>query len=153
MAVAAEGGSVEEGVGESSSPPREAPPAPAVSGGSGGGGGAPRDICTQVFERLVADGNEEVAGPDFRVQLEAHFARLPFSYQLDINVDKSADVLVHQKVLAEAKDPLRRPAFRVRFLRVEDMDSAYGSDASDEGADDGDDLSVSRTHRTHTFMR
>ncbi|VAI29622.1 unnamed protein product [Triticum turgidum subsp. durum] len=143
MAVAAEGGSVEEGVGESSSPPREAPPAPAVSGGSGGGGGAPRDICTQVFERLVADGNEEVAGPDFRVQLEAHFARLPFSYQLDINVDKSADVLVHQKVLAEAKDPLRRPAFRVRFLRVEDMDSAYGSDASDEGADDGDDLSTS----------
>ncbi|KAM3273625.1 hypothetical protein ACQJBY_043049 [Aegilops geniculata] len=143
MAVAAEGGSVEEGVGESSSPPREAPPAPAVSGGSGGGGGAPRDICTQVFERLVADGNEEAAGPDFRVQLEAHFARLPFSYQLDINVDKSADVLVHQKVLAEAKDPLRRPAFRVRFLRVEDMDSAYGSDASDEGADDGDDLSVS----------
>jgi hypothetical protein len=40
------------------------------------------------------------------------------SYQLDINVDKSADVLVHQKVLMEAKDPLRRPAFRVRFLRV-----------------------------------
>ncbi|XBI79788.1 hypothetical protein VPH35_089133 [Triticum aestivum] len=150
MAVAAEGGSVEEGVGESSSPPREAPPAPAVSGGSGGGGGAPRDICTQVFERLVADGNEEVAGPDFRVQLEAHFARLPFSYQLDINVDKSADVLVHQKVLAEAKDPLRRPAFRVRFLRVEDMDSAYGSDASDEGADDGDDLSVRQdTPYTH----
>ncbi|KAF7071489.1 hypothetical protein CFC21_076784 [Triticum aestivum] len=150
MAVAAEGGSVEEGVGESSSPPREAPPAPAVSGGSGGGGGAPRDICTQVFERLVADGNEEAAGPDFRVQLEAHFARLPFSYQLDINVDKSADVLVHQKVLAEAKDPLRRPAFRVRFLRVEDMDSAYGSDASDEGADDGDDLSVRQdTPYTH----
>uniref|UniRef100_M8BML2 Serine/threonine-protein kinase HT1 n=1 Tax=Aegilops tauschii TaxID=37682 RepID=M8BML2_AEGTA len=72
------------------------------------------------------------------------------SYQLDINVDKSADVLVHQKVLAEAKDPLRRPAFRVRFLRVEDMDSAYGSDASDEGADDGDDLSVRQdTPYTH----
>uniref|UniRef100_A0A453K8L1 non-specific serine/threonine protein kinase n=5 Tax=Triticinae TaxID=1648030 RepID=A0A453K8L1_AEGTS len=153
MAVAAEGGSVEEGVGESSSPPREAPPAPAVSGGSGGGGGAPRDICTQVFERLVADGNEEAAGPDFRVQLEAHFARLPFSYQLDINVDKSADVLVHQKVLAEAKDPLRRPAFRVRFLRVEDMDSAYGSDASDEGADDGDDLSFSSLFYTLQILQ
>lgn len=40
------------------------------------------------------------------------------SYQLDINVDKAADVIVHQKVLAEAKDPDRRPAFRVRFLRV-----------------------------------
>lgn len=44
---------------------------------------------------------------------------LPFcSYQLDINVDRAADVLVHQKVLAEAKDPDRRPAFHVRFLRV-----------------------------------
>jgi hypothetical protein len=42
----------------------------------------------------------------------------------------------------EAKDPLRRPAFRVRFLRVEDTDSAYDSDASDEGGDDGDELSV-----------
>jgi hypothetical protein len=40
------------------------------------------------------------------------------SYQLDINVDKAEDVLVHQKVLAEAKDPDRRPAFHVRFLRV-----------------------------------
>ncbi|KQJ92138.1 serine/threonine-protein kinase STY46 [Brachypodium distachyon] len=161
MAVAAEGGgpaaAVEEGVGESSSPPRDAPPAPAPapSGGSGGGGGAggggaSRDICAEVFERLVADGNDEAAGPDFRAQLDAHFARLPYSYQLDINVDKSADVLVHQKVLAEAKDPLRRPAFRVRFLRIEDMDSTYDSDASDEVADDGDDLSVRQdTPYTH----
>jgi hypothetical protein len=82
MAVAAEGGGVEEGVGESSSPPRYAAsaPAPAASGGSGGGSGgvAPGDICAQVYERLVADGNEEAAGPDFRVQLEAHFARLPY---------------------------------------------------------------------------
>jgi hypothetical protein len=37
---------------------------------------------------------------------------------LDINVDKAADVIVHQKVLAEAKDPDRRPAFHARFLRV-----------------------------------
>jgi hypothetical protein len=28
------------------------------------------------------------------------------------------------------------------WLKIEDMDSAYDSDASDEGADDGDELSV-----------
>ena len=77
--MAAEGGGVEEGVGESSSPPRYVAPEPAASGGSGGGAGAAAlDICAQVYERLVADGNEEATGPDFRVQLEAHFARLPY---------------------------------------------------------------------------
>jgi len=35
-----------------------------------------------------------------------------------VNIDKAEDVLFHQKVLAEAKDPDRRPAFAVRFLRV-----------------------------------
>jgi hypothetical protein len=82
MAVAAEGGGVEEGVGESSSPPRYAASAPAASGpaasGGSGGGVAPGDICAQVYDRLVADGNDEATGPDFRVQLEAHFARLPY---------------------------------------------------------------------------
>ncbi|KAG2555930.1 hypothetical protein PVAP13_8NG046201 [Panicum virgatum] len=119
-------GGAEDGVGESSSPPRA--PAPAASGasgggcrGGGGGGVGGRDVCREVFERLVADGHVEAAGasgPELRAQLEAHFARLPTSYQLDVNVDKAEDVLIHQKVLAEAKDPDRRPAFAVRFLRV-----------------------------------
>nr|CAB3459456.1 unnamed protein product [Digitaria exilis] len=152
-AAAAQGGpsvvSVEEGVGESSSPPREEAPVPSGSGGSGGGGGA-RDICGQVLERLVADGHAEASDPEFREKLVAHFGRLPHSYQLDINVDKAADVLVHQNVLAEAKDPDRRPAFHVKFLRIEDMDHAYDSDASDEGDDDGDELSVRQdTQYTH----
>jgi hypothetical protein len=78
-----EGGGAEEGVGESSSPPRA--PAPAASGGSGGrgggGGAGGRDLCRAVFERLVADGHVEAvgatSGPELRAQLEAHFARLP----------------------------------------------------------------------------
>ncbi|TVU50977.1 hypothetical protein EJB05_02376 [Eragrostis curvula] len=139
-AAGGSGGGVEEGVGESSSPPRDAAPAPAASGGSGGGG--VRDICAQVYERLVADGHEGASDPEFRDGIFAHFARLPHSYQLDINVDKAADVIVHQKVLAEAKDPDRRPAFHVRFLRIEDVDPSYDSDASEDGADDGDELSV-----------
>lgn len=78
MAAAAAGdggGGPEEGVGESSSPPRD--PAPAASGGSGGGGrgGGLRDICREVFERLVSDGH--AAGSELLAQLEAHFNRLP----------------------------------------------------------------------------
>lgn len=57
---------IEEGVGESSSPPR------------GFGGGGAHDLKSDIFERLVAIGNEEaVANPDFKEQLDAHFARLP----------------------------------------------------------------------------
>ncbi|KAL6658381.1 hypothetical protein ACP70R_003967 [Stipagrostis hirtigluma subsp. patula] len=155
------GGGAEEGVGESSSPPRGAAPAPAFapapvpagSGGSGGGGGGGglRGICREVFERLVADGHPEAAGasgPELRAQLEAHFGRLPTSYQLDVNVDKAEDVLIHQKVLAEAKDPDRRPAFCVRFLRLEEInvDETTNSDAHEEGADIGEALSASATY-------
>jgi hypothetical protein len=82
-----EGGGAEEGVGESSSPPRAPAPAlvPAASGGSGGSGGGGgtggRELCRVVFKRLVADGHVEAvgatSGPELRAQLEAHFARLP----------------------------------------------------------------------------
>ncbi|KAL5225571.1 hypothetical protein ABZP36_012210 [Zizania latifolia] len=150
--AAAEGGGVEEGVGESSSPPRDAagPAAPTASGGSGGGAGGGQSICSQVFDRLLAEGNEEAAAPGFLSQLEHHFSRLPTSYQLDVNVEKAADVLVHQKVLAEAKDPERRPAFRVRFVKIDEADPTCDSDASEDGIDDGDDLSVRQdTPYTH----
>lgn len=77
-AEAAAGGGVEEGVGESSSPPRDA--APALPAGSGGSGGAARDICGQVYERLVADGHEGASDPEFHERLVAHFARLPHRF-------------------------------------------------------------------------
>ncbi|KAG6490996.1 hypothetical protein ZIOFF_052328 [Zingiber officinale] len=40
------------------------------------------------------------------------------SYKLDLNVDRAEDVLIHQKILAEAKDPEKRPVFYVRFQKV-----------------------------------
>ncbi|XP_019190421.1 PREDICTED: serine/threonine-protein kinase STY46-like isoform X2 [Ipomoea nil] len=100
-----------EGVGESSSPPRSV-------GSSGGGGGGAYDIRNEVYNRLLDSGNEEVIrNPELlREQLEAHFIRLPSSYGLDINMDRVEDVLLHQKLLTQAKDPDKRPAYHVRFL-------------------------------------
>jgi hypothetical protein len=40
------------------------------------------------------------------------------SYGLDVNMDKVEDVLLHQKLLAMAKDPERRPVYHIRFLEV-----------------------------------
>nr|GLL39571.1 serine/threonine-protein kinase STY46-like isoform X3 [Ipomoea trifida] len=70
----------------------------------------------EVYNRLLKSGNEEVTrNPELlREQLEAHFIRLPSSYGLDINLDSVEDVLLHQKLLIQAKD--KRLAYHVRFL-------------------------------------
>ncbi|XP_050268583.1 serine/threonine-protein kinase STY46-like isoform X1 [Quercus robur] len=91
-----------EGVGESSSPPRSF--------------GA-YDLRNDVYNRLVENGHEEaVSNPEFRDLLDAHFSRLPPSYGLDVNMDRVEDILLHQKLLAMAKDPEKRPVYHIRFL-------------------------------------
>lgn len=42
-----------------------------------------------------------------------------FSYGLDVNIDRVDDVLLHQKLLALAKEPDKRPVYHVRFLEVQ----------------------------------
>ncbi|GFP97794.1 serine/threonine-protein kinase ht1 [Phtheirospermum japonicum] len=102
-----------EEVGESLSPPRSY-----GSFGVGGSGGGGNDVIwNDVCNKLIENRNEEaVSNPDFREQLEAHFNRLPPSYGLDINIDRVEDVLLHQKLLAGAKDPASQPVFHIRFL-------------------------------------
>ncbi|XVE60150.1 hypothetical protein DITRI_Ditri05aG0104500 [Diplodiscus trichospermus] len=94
-----------EGVGESSWPPRSF------------GIFNSYDVRNEVFNRLVETGLEEaISDPDFRYHLYSHFDRLPSSYGLDINLERVEDVLLHQKLLASAKDPEKRPVYRIRFL-------------------------------------
>ncbi|XP_019053790.1 PREDICTED: serine/threonine-protein kinase STY8-like [Nelumbo nucifera] len=97
-----------EGVGESSSPQR-----------SSFGGFSGYDVRTDVYNRLMECGNEEATcNPEFRELLDAHFNRLPSRYALDVNMDRVEDVLLHQKLLAMAKDPEKRPVFHIRSLEV-----------------------------------
>lgn len=46
-----------------------------------------------------------------------YFISLP-SYGLDVNMERVEDVLLHQRLLALARDPDKRPVFHVRFLEV-----------------------------------
>lgn len=39
-------------------------------------------------------------------------------YALDVNIERAEDVLTHKLLLAEAKDPEKRPVFRVRAVHV-----------------------------------
>ncbi|KAF9610399.1 hypothetical protein IFM89_022310 [Coptis chinensis] len=97
---------LEEGVGESCSPVRGN--FVVVSG---------FDVKNDVYNRLIENGNEEaICNTDFRDQLDAHFHRLPARYALDVNLDRVEDVLLHQKLLALAKEPEKRPVFHVRFM-------------------------------------
>ncbi|XP_044475348.1 serine/threonine-protein kinase STY46-like isoform X4 [Mangifera indica] len=94
-----------EGVGESSSPTRSF------------GNFSNYDVRNDVFNRLIECGNEEaVCNPEFRELLDAHFNRLPASYGLDVNMDRVEDVLLHQNLLALAKDPDKRPVYHIRFM-------------------------------------
>ncbi|KAJ7969832.1 putative Protein kinase [Quillaja saponaria] len=106
-----------EGVGESLSPPRTF------------SGFCNFDVKNDVFNRLVESGHEEaVSNLEFREQLDAHFNRLPPSYGLDVNMDRVEDVLLHQRLLAIAKDPEKRPVFHIRFLE----NISTGTDGDDQ---------------------
>ncbi|XP_048226692.1 serine/threonine-protein kinase STY8 isoform X3 [Ricinus communis] len=111
-----------EGVGESSSPPR-----------SCFGSFSNYDVKNDVFNRLIESGHQDaVSNPDlFRELLDSHFNRLPPSYGFDVNMDRVEDVLLHQKLLALAKDPEKRPVYHIRFL--ENLGAR---------SDDGDDQQV-----------
>ncbi|BBH08846.1 ACT-like protein tyrosine kinase family protein [Prunus dulcis] len=107
-----------EGVGESSSPPRSF-----VSFSN-----------YDVYNRLLESGNEDaLTQPDFREQLDAHFNRLPASYGLDVNLDRVEDVLLHQKLLALAKDPEKRPVYHIRFIE----NTSTKTDDDDDDDNDG----------------
>ncbi|XP_039117118.1 serine/threonine-protein kinase STY46-like [Dioscorea cayenensis subsp. rotundata] len=129
---------MEEGEGESSSPPK------------GFGGHAAHDvhdIKDEIFFKLVEMGHEEVASnPDLRDHLDAHFNRLPPSYQLDVNLDKAEDVLLHRRILTEAKDPDKRPVFHVRFMKLDDsnLDPRKSAEEIEDGSYLTEALSVRR---------
>ncbi|CAL5090456.1 unnamed protein product [Urochloa decumbens] len=133
----------EDVISENSSPPRNVAPEHAAS-----------DICSEVYQRFIQEGFEEAFVPEFREQLEAHFARLPVSYRLNSDIEKVEDILIHQKVLAEAKDSDRRPAFAVRFLRLEDreVDQKTDSNASKEGTATDVALSTCRPETSYAHI-
>ncbi|CAB4319623.1 unnamed protein product [Prunus armeniaca] len=111
-----------EGVGESSSPPRSF-----VSFSN-------YDVRNDVYNRLLESGKEDaLTQSDFREQLDAHFNRLPASYGLDVNLDRVEDVLLHQKLLALAKDPEKRPVYHIRFME----NTSTKTDDDDDDDNDG----------------
>jgi hypothetical protein len=48
----------------------------------------------------------------------AHACLSVCRYALDVNAERAEDVVTHQRLLEEARDPQRRPALAVRVVQV-----------------------------------
>ncbi|KAF7810750.1 serine/threonine-protein kinase STY46-like isoform X1 [Senna tora] len=86
-------------------------------------------VYSEVLRRLKNSDNDEAKLPDFDNQLWAHFNRLPTRYALDVNVDRSADVLTHKRLLNLAHDPANRPAIEVRLVQVYPISDGNSADS------------------------
>ncbi|PAN03680.1 hypothetical protein PAHAL_1G015000 [Panicum hallii] len=106
-------------------PPAPAP-APARQSEAGAGGrrtdkhGRRLEVYNEVLARLRSSAGAAPAeiSPAFEDALWAHFHRLPARYALDVNAERADDVVTHQRLLEEARDPERRPALSVRVVQV-----------------------------------
>ncbi|KMZ60519.1 Protein kinase family protein, putative, expressed [Zostera marina] len=80
-------------------------------------------IRDEIYARLLEIKDEDVMRhPDFRIELDSHFNRFPLSYAMDMMTsDRAEDVMVHIKLLAEAKDSDRRPSFYIRIVKPEEL--------------------------------
>ncbi|KAH7285497.1 hypothetical protein KP509_33G031200 [Ceratopteris richardii] len=76
------------------------------------------EVCNEVLKRLREAGNDAVNVPGFEEGIHAHFQRLPARYALDVNVERAEDVLMHKRLLEEAKASENRPVFHVRAVHV-----------------------------------
>ncbi|KAJ0086659.1 hypothetical protein Patl1_08093 [Pistacia atlantica] len=83
-------------------------------------GSMDQEIEIRIWEKKRIKGTyrSQEAGKDKlgfeRRAVELH--RLCISYGLDVNMDRVEDVLLHQNLLALAKDPEKRPVYHIRFM-------------------------------------
>ncbi|XP_062224286.1 serine/threonine-protein kinase STY46-like [Phragmites australis] len=89
------------------------------------------EVYNEVLGRIrAATAAPAEISPAFEDALCAHFNRLPARYALDVNAERAEDVLTHQRLLEEARNPERRPALSVRVVQVSrildgDMDDSF----------------------------
>ncbi|KAJ1290649.1 hypothetical protein BS78_02G261100 [Paspalum vaginatum] len=92
------------------------------------------EVYTEVLRRLQDAGLPEARAPGFDDELWNHFNRLPARYAMDVNVERAEDVLTHKRLLEQARDPARRPAFAVRAVQVSPILDGNQTDADSNTA-------------------
>ncbi|KAK2974310.1 hypothetical protein RJ640_026871 [Escallonia rubra] len=87
------------------------------------------EVYNEILRRLKDSSNHEAQPPGFDDELWAHFNRLPTRYALDVNVERTEDVLTHKRLLHQAHDPAKRPAFDVRLVQVSPVSDEKSADS------------------------
>ncbi|KAJ3672367.1 hypothetical protein LUZ60_007088 [Juncus effusus] len=76
------------------------------------------EIHDGVLKRLRETNQPEFMVDKFDGDLWVHFHRLPARYAMDVSVERADDILIHMKLLEDAKNPLTEPPFSVKVVRV-----------------------------------
>ncbi|KQJ94770.1 hypothetical protein BRADI_3g13060v3 [Brachypodium distachyon] len=128
---------LEEGTGESSSPPRDATKSPHS------------DLRRKIYEKLVKAGKQGgLDDSSFREMLYNHFDKLPRRYLIDLGEKKAEDVLLHRSVLQECALPGSSGAvIRARFLEcIPDKSDCEGTNPESDQCQKLEDLTLEKKH-------
>ncbi|KAF8700772.1 hypothetical protein HU200_034128 [Digitaria exilis] len=108
------------------------PPPPPPSSAAGGGAAGRRrkaEAYAEVLCRIRAGGYGG-GRPELEDELWAHFQGLPARYALDVNVERAEDVLLHKKLLDQAREPMNGVVFDVRPSQVVALEESTGIESS-----------------------
>ncbi|KAG2636892.1 hypothetical protein PVAP13_2NG478903 [Panicum virgatum] len=105
------------------------PPPPPASAGRAAGRQRKAEAYAEVLRRIRAGGYGG-GRPELEEELWAHFQGLPARYALDVNVERVEDVLLHKKLLEQARDPMNGLVFDVRPSQVVTLEENTGFESS-----------------------
>ncbi|XP_015647397.1 serine/threonine-protein kinase STY17 isoform X1 [Oryza sativa Japonica Group] len=97
----------------------ESPPPPRTRGASAGGRRRKAEAYREVLRRIRGGG-----GALDDDELWAHFYSLPARYALDVNVERVDDVLLHKRLLDQAREPMNGLVFDVRRSQAATLDGS-----------------------------
>ncbi|KAJ4778584.1 protein kinase family protein [Rhynchospora pubera] len=89
-----------------------------------------REVYNEVLDRLMCASCTESISPMFPHQLWAHFDRLPSRYAIDVHSNKAEDILIHMKLLQQARSPAYQPAFHICATQVNNINTCKAETVS-----------------------
>ncbi|KAI4375667.1 hypothetical protein MLD38_013513 [Melastoma candidum] len=92
-----------------------------------------REVYEEIMLQMKVreDGGDD--DPGFADELWVHLSRLPTRYAMDVNVERSEDVVMHMRLLRSAQSTVNMPAVDVRLVQVHPNKNMPSNDLSDIG--------------------
>ncbi|XP_024393860.1 serine/threonine-protein kinase STY46 [Physcomitrium patens] len=95
-----------------------------------------KEVGEGILRQLVRIRHDAVTMPAFADELQSHFDCLPTRYALYVHVDRAEDVLIHKRLLEDAKVSENRAAFHVRAVHTVSSNPSSITNPQDEPVGD-----------------